>query len=74
MTVSIILIVLVGIAIEVGLGFWASSIAKKKDLSPGGFFALGFFLGVIGVIIAALVPPGQPGPPALSPPDGGTTR
>jgi hypothetical protein len=56
------LTLVVGIAIPVGLGFWASSIAKKKERSAGGFFALGFFLGVIGVIIAAVVSPGQPGP------------
>ena len=46
------------IAIPVGLGFWASSIAKKKDRSAGRFFALGFVLGVIGIIIAAVVRPG----------------
>jgi hypothetical protein len=48
------------IAIPVGLGFWASSIAKKKDRSAGRFFALGFVLGVIGIIIAAVVRPGPP--------------
>jgi len=57
------LALLVVIGIPVGLGFWASSIAKKKDRSAGGFFALGFFFLVIGVIIAAVVSPGQPGPP-----------
>lgn len=46
--------------IAVGLGFWASSIAKKKNRSAGGFFALGLFLGVIGVIIAAVVSLGPP--------------
>jgi hypothetical protein len=61
--VIFVLELLVVIGIPVGLGFWASSIATKKDRSAGGFFALGFFLPVIGVIIAAVVSPGQAGPP-----------
>lgn len=61
--VLLLVLIVVLIAIPFGLGFWASSLAKKKDRSPGGFFALGFFLGVVGVIIAAVVAPGQPGPP-----------
>jgi hypothetical protein len=61
MSVVMIVILLVVIGIQVGLGFWASSIAKKKDQSPGVFFAAGLFLGVIGVIIAAVAPAGQPG-------------
>ena len=44
-------------------GWISSNIAKKKDRSAGGFFALGFFFGVIGIIVAAVVSPGQPGPP-----------
>jgi hypothetical protein len=57
-------IILVFLLIPLGCGYWASAIARKKDRSAGGFFALGFFLGVIGLIIAAVVSPGQPGPPA----------
>lgn len=56
----LLLAVLVVVAIPVGFSFWAASIAKKKHRSAGGFFALGFCLGVIGVIIAAVVSPGAP--------------
>jgi hypothetical protein len=51
------------LAIPTAFGFWASSMAKKKDRTAGGFFALGFFFPVIGLLIAALISPGQPGPP-----------
>jgi hypothetical protein len=37
--------------------------SKEEGSQRGGFFALGFFLSVIGVVIAAAVSPGQPGPP-----------
>jgi glycerol uptake facilitator-like aquaporin len=47
------------VLIAVGFGCLASSIAKKKDRSAGGFFSLGFFFGVIGVIVAAAVAPGR---------------
>ncbi|APE14144.1 hypothetical protein BOH72_01780 [Mycobacterium sp. WY10] len=51
------------VLIPVACGFIASTLAKKKNRSAGGFFALGFFLGVIGIVIAAVVSPGQPAPP-----------
>jgi hypothetical protein len=51
------------LAIPTAFGFWASSLARKKHRSAGGFFALGFFFPVIGLLIAALISPGLPGPP-----------
>jgi hypothetical protein len=36
---------------------------RSTDRSAGGFFALGFFFPVIGLLIAALISPGQSGPP-----------
>jgi len=60
---SHVLIALLILAIPVGCGFIASSIAKKKDRSVGGFFALGFVLGILGIIVAAVVSPGRPAPP-----------
>jgi hypothetical protein len=51
------------LAVPTGFGFWASSMAKKKDRSAGGFFALGFFLPLIGLLMAALISPGQPSTP-----------
>jgi hypothetical protein len=50
-------IFLILMAIPCLFGWWASSIAKEKGLSVWGFFALGFFLSVIGVIIASVIPP-----------------
>ena len=55
--------VILFVLLPVLMGYIASRIAKKKDRSVGGFFALGFFLGIIGIIIAAVVSPGTPGPP-----------
>ncbi|MGW5075965.1 hypothetical protein [Rhodococcus sp. NPDC004095] len=59
------LVVFGGGAILIGLicGAIASSIAGKKGLSRGGFWLLGFFFSVIGVIVALLVSPGEPAAP-----------
>jgi hypothetical protein len=57
------LILIVLLLLPLACGWISSSIAKKKNRGAGGFFALGFFLGIIGIIIAAVVSPGQPGPP-----------
>lgn len=57
------IILLFWILIPVICGFVASMIAKKKNRSAGGFFALGFFLGIIGIIVAAVVAPGETPPP-----------
>jgi hypothetical protein len=62
--IVVIVAFLVFIAIAAGFGYWASAIAKKKGLSAGGFFALGFFFGAIGVIVAAVVGPASPPAPA----------
>jgi hypothetical protein len=59
-----IIVVAILIGFPVGCGFWAKTIAEKKHLNPGGYFALGFFLGLLGVIIASVASPGPPGPPS----------
>ena len=50
-------VLLVWVLILVGFGLAGSSIWKKKGGSPGVGFALGFFLGLIGLLIAALATP-----------------
>jgi hypothetical protein len=60
---GLVVVSVIVIAIPVLFGWWASAIAKKKGHSVGGYFALGFFLGVIGVIIAAVVSPAVPAAP-----------
>jgi len=56
-------VILLFVIVPVLCGIIASNIAKKKNRSYGGFFVLGLFLGVIGIVIAALVAPGTPRPP-----------
>jgi uncharacterized membrane protein YeaQ/YmgE (transglycosylase-associated protein family) len=59
-----------GVAIVVALvcGMISASIAGKKGLSAGGYFFLGFILGVIGIIIAAVAQPAFRASPPPSPP------
>jgi hypothetical protein len=40
--------------------YWAYQIAKGKGRDPVGFAFLGFFLGIIGVLITACVPAKKP--------------
>ncbi|MHB8896904.1 MAG: zinc ribbon domain-containing protein [Candidatus Geothermincolia bacterium] len=51
-TVIVLLIVVTWIACGIG----SALIAKSKRKDPAAYFILGLFLGVIGVIIAAVVP------------------
>ena len=37
-------------------GFVCTKLAGRKDYSKAAFFVLGFFLNVVGFIIAALMP------------------
>ena len=39
------------IAIAVGLGAWGTKIAEKKNRSRNLGFTLGFFFGLIGILI-----------------------
>jgi hypothetical protein len=67
-----------GAAVSVLLVIWlviafaCASIARSKGLSAGGYFFLGLFLGVIGLIIVACVPanygPRYAYPPMIQPP------
>lgn len=49
-----LIVILVYAGIAVGLGFAGRAIMKNKGRSPGAGFCLGFFLGLIGLLIAAL--------------------
>lgn len=55
--------IIVMIVICLIAGAISATIAANKDRDSVGFFFLGFFLGVLGIIIAAVVSPGQPPPP-----------
>lgn len=44
-------------------GLISASIASNKNRSAGGFFLLGFFFSVIGIVIALLAHPGEPKAP-----------
>jgi predicted MFS family arabinose efflux permease len=54
-----VLIILISIGIAIAFGFICKSQAAKKGYSETGFFCLGFFLGVIGLLIAFLIPSKQ---------------
>jgi hypothetical protein len=44
-------------------GIVAGALAASKGRSFPGFFAIGLLLSVIGVVIAAVIGPGEPRPP-----------
>ena len=46
--------ILITLVIAILLGYWGSTIKKKKNRSEGAGWALGFFLGLIGIIICAV--------------------
>lgn len=45
------------------LGSLSAYIASKKNRSVAGFFLLGFFFPLIGLIVALIIGPGQPSAP-----------
>jgi membrane protease YdiL (CAAX protease family) len=51
---------LVVIALTIACPLAAGIIGREKGRSAFAWALLGFFLGVIGVVIAVLVPPRQP--------------
>jgi len=50
-------------------GTIAGSIASKKGHSAGGYFALGFFFPLIGIIVAAVLRPTISATPPPQPPN-----
>ena len=42
---------LIFIVVAVLMGYWGSTIKKKKNRSEGAGWALGIFLGLIGIVI-----------------------
>ena len=63
-TTGVTTVVLIGLIVGFVCGGVSSAIAEQKSLSRGAYFLVGFFFGVIGIVVAAVVPNGQPGPPA----------
>jgi uncharacterized membrane protein YeaQ/YmgE (transglycosylase-associated protein family) len=49
-------LLLVSLFIGLIAGAICAVIAQNKGRSPGGYFLLGFFLGLIGIIITAVIP------------------
>lgn len=61
------LYVVVTLAFGLICGLISAAIAGRKNRNTGGFFALGFFLGLIGIVAAAIASPGSPAtPPGLT--------
>jgi len=54
---------IVWIGLCVGLAFIPANIARKKGYSYGGFWALGFFFFLIGLIVALCLPDKTVPPP-----------
>ena len=52
------------VIIGIVCGVITAQIASKRNRSVGGFFLLGLILGIIGIIVAVLVPSGEPPAPA----------
>ena len=50
----------VGVALAVVCPLAAGIIGREKGRSAFAWALIGFFLGIIGVVIAVLVPPRQP--------------
>lgn len=50
-----IAILLAVAAVAAGIGFWAGTVAQKKGRGFGAFFALGFILGICGIIPGLIV-------------------
>jgi len=53
--IGFLFIQLVQLLIAILMGFWAKSIYEKKGRSPGWGFIIGFFLSILGVLIASLL-------------------
>ena len=48
----LLILILVGLGTTIGLAFIPANIAKKKGYSFGGFYVLGFFFFLVGLIVA----------------------
>ncbi len=53
--IIVIVALLISLGITIGIGFIGRSIMVKKGRSGGAGFALGFFLGLLGLIICAVM-------------------
>lgn len=63
--IGLLFVVLVPYALV--CGFLAAALAEEKNRSFGGFFVLGFFFGVLGILQAGFVPPGEaPAPTGMT--------
>jgi hypothetical protein len=56
---ELIIIVIIGLLIPIGIGYWCMVVFRRKGKSAGAGFALGFFLtfflSLIGAVIAMLI-------------------
>jgi hypothetical protein len=50
-------VLIFSVGIPLAFGFWVASIGASKGYSRNAFFALGFFTGIIGLIIALAISP-----------------
>lgn len=54
-------VLIIGLVVALVCGLISSTIAKNKGLPAAGYFFLGFLLGIIGIVIAAVVRPAETG-------------
>jgi hypothetical protein len=54
---SELLVVLFVVALPLAFGWLTAHVAAGKGYSAGLFFVIGLFSGVVGLIIAAVIPP-----------------
>jgi hypothetical protein len=47
---------IIGLAVAIGCGLLSAKLAGNKGRSPIGYGILGFFLPLVGVVVAAVVP------------------
>ncbi|MBU4173918.1 MAG: zinc ribbon domain-containing protein [Actinobacteria bacterium] len=70
-TTVLILIWLAALALNVLIGYWAGKVGRRNGRSFGLCFCLGFFLGLIGVLIVYVIGPAydsRPAPYGVAPP------
>jgi uncharacterized iron-regulated membrane protein len=52
---TVIISIVVWLGVALACAFISANMARKKGHSYGGFWALGFFTGIIGIIVAAVI-------------------
>ncbi|MBU4194743.1 MAG: zinc ribbon domain-containing protein [Actinobacteria bacterium] len=73
MTLGLVIVWLAALAVNVLIGYWAGKVGQRNGRSFALCFCLGFFLGLIGVLVVYLIGPGydsRPAPYGVAPPPG----